>query len=100
MWYPVWSIKVFRWTRKIIKASLRSCTFYHIGRQNFTPQAEIDDEHRKSELLQKFLLEKGAHADVKSEYPNDDVPVLEDYEIPPMKYLTLKCLAANASLPK
>ena len=36
------------------------------------------------------------NADVNSEYPNDDVPVLEDYEISPMKYLTLKCLAVSA----
>ena len=61
-----------------------------------TSQAQRIEDIRKSEVIGRFLLEKGAHADVQSEYPDDDVPVLEDFEIPPMKYLTLKCLAANA----
>ena len=51
-----------------------------------TSQTEIYDEHRKSEIIAKFLLKKEAHADVKSEYLNDDVPVLENCEFPPISF--------------
>ena len=57
---------------------------------------DLADECRRSEIIGRYLLDKGAHPDVQSQYGTKDVPVLEDYGIPPVKYLTLKCLAANA----
>ena len=56
---------------------------------------DIADENRRREIIGRYFLEKGAHPDVQSNVLNRDVPVLEDYNIPPVNYLTLKCLAAN-----
>ena len=59
-------------------------------------QEENDEEIRRSEIVGKYLLEKGAYPDVQSCALNRTVPVFEDYNIPPVNYMTLKCLAANA----
>ena len=56
---------------------------------------DIADENRRREIIGRYFLEKGAHPDVQSCVLDTDVPVLEDYNIPPVNYLTLQCLAAN-----
>ena len=71
-----------------------SCVLTHVS--SSLALEDLADECRRSEIIGRYLLDKGAHPDVQSQYGTKDVPVLEDYNIPPVKYLTLKCLAANA----
>ena len=77
------------------KTALSYVLSHNYLRSRLTPE-DNDEDIRRSEIVGKYLLEKGAHPDVQSCALNRTVNVLEDYNIPPVNYMTLKCLAANA----